>query len=393
MLLSKAENRLVKTNRLGDTNRLKIGFVHNMYINYRLPLFERLSRRFDVTYFFDEVDPMTTVSHDHFDFKILRSILLVPAYHSTLSPTLAFHLLKQKPNLFVGSSMNHLGTQIAFFLSQFIRKPFVLWEETWHWTRTMPRLLMWPFTRTLIVRAETIVVPGSKAKAFVIAVGAKPERVFVAPNAAQIPTSKNTILEAERLKEKLGLRGKKVILYFGRLIERKGLSVLIEAFARLKAEVNDAFLLIAGDGPFREEAEEKCRILAIENVCFSGPVGEEKKASYFSLADVLVLPSISTGREVEIWGLVLNEAMCLGKPVISTLGVGGAYDLIKNGVNGYVVKERDVVALYERLKKLLTDQYTATKMGLEAKETIENGFTFDVMEQGFAQAIQHAMKA
>jgi glycosyltransferase involved in cell wall biosynthesis len=376
---------------LYEKNQLKIAFIHNMYINYRLPLFERLSRKFDITFFFDEVDPMTTVSAGRFDFKVLRSILIIRPYNRTFSPTLAFHLLKRKPDIFVGSGMNHLGAQIAFLLSRFTRKPFILWEETWHWTRTPLRMLMWPITRALLMRAEAIVVPGLKAKEFVTAAGAKPEKVFVAPNAALISTSENTIHQAEVLKEKLGLLNKKVVLYFGRLIERKGLSVLIEAFARLQADVDDAFLLIVGDGPLRNEAERKCQILAVRKVRFTGFVSEEEKASYFTLADVFVLPAIRSGREVEIWGLVLNEAMCLAKPVISTPGVGGAYDLIRNEVNGFIVKEGDVGALFERLKKLLMDLGTARRMGFEAKKTIDVGFTYDLMADGFVNAIQHAV--
>jgi glycosyltransferase involved in cell wall biosynthesis len=393
MLLGKVRSNLVKSKKLGKRARPKVCFVHNMYINYRLPLFERLSKRFDITFFFDEVAPTAEVSRGRFDFKLLRSILVMPSYQRTLSPALAFHLLRHKPNLFLGSGMSHFGAQVAFLLSRSMRKPYVLWEETWHWTRTTPRMVMWPFSRAMLMGAEAIIVPGLKAREFVTAAGAKPEKVFVAPNAAQASTCSQAILNAEGLKKELGIRNEKVVLYLSRLVERKGLSVLIEAFSKLQDAVGAAFLVIAGEGPFRSQAEEKCRNLAVRNVRFTGFVREEDKASYFSLADVFVLPAIRSGREVEIWGLVLNEAMCFGKPVISTPAVGGAYDLIKDEVNGYVVKEGDAGALYERLKKLLKDPDAAAKMGFQAKKTIEESFTFDLMTEGFVKAMRYAIGA
>ncbi len=383
----------MSTKEIGKRSRLKIGFFHNTYINYRLPLFERLAGRYDITFYFDEVYPMTAVSSRRFDYKVLRSLVVSRTYNITVSPTLGPHLLKQKPNLFLGSGMSLFGTQIAFLISRLTRKPFVLWDETWNPTGSTPRKLMWPLMRALLVRAEAIVVPGSKAREFVIAAGAKPAKVFVAPNAAQIPTSKEVTFVAEGLRERFRAGSKKVVLYFGRLVERKGLSILIEAFARVQADVKDVFLLVAGDGPFRDEAERKCRILAVRDFCFTGFVSEEEKASYLSLADVFVLPSILLGGEVEVWGLVLNEAMSLAKPVISTDAVGGAYDLITDGVNGYIVKEGDVEALYGRLKKLLTDENAAMKMGFEAKKTVDEGFTFELMTEGFVQAFHHVIGA
>lgn len=379
--------------RLTERKGMKICFVHNMYINYRLPIFERLARKFDITFFFDEVDSRTAVSRGSFNFKVLRSvpILMTSPYHSTLSPTLVFHLLKEKCNIFLGSDMGYFGTQIAFLVSRFARKPFVLWNETWYWTRTSLRVLMWPFIRSMLMRAETIIVSGSKARDFVTSCHVDPDKVFVAPNAVQILLAKDAILKGESLKTKLKMRNKTIVLYFGRLVERKGVSCLIDAFARLRTDVDNAFLVIAGEGPFKKEAQKKCRALAVKDVLFTGFVSEKDKALYFSLADVFVLPSIRSGLEVEVWGLALNEAMSLAKPVISTTAVGGAYDLIRDGVNGYIVKEGDVNALYENLKKLLTNPDLARNMGLEAKKTIEKGFTFDHMTEGFVKAFHHAM--
>lgn len=113
--------------------------------------------------------------------------------------------------------------------------------------------------------------------------------------------------------------------------------------------------------------------IGTNNVIFTGYVDDDTRALYYLLADIFVLPSIDL-KVTEEWGLVVNEAMSVGKPAIVTTAVGCAYELVKNGVNGYVVQEKNVAALYQAIKRLLNDDELRIKMGREAKKTINDSY-------------------
>ena len=110
------------------------------------------------------------------------------------------------------------------------------------------------------------------------------------------------------------------------------------------------------------------------------------------MANIVVVPSIRTSIESEIWGIVLNEAMSLSKPIIATDAVGAAYDLIKDGVNGFIVQERNVRELYLSMKKIISDEDMATRMGEFSRALINEKFSYDNMLFGFKKAIKFAME-
>ncbi len=373
-------------------NPLRIAFFHNMYIKYRLPLFQKLSRIFNITYFFGEVDSKTPVQNRIFNFKVLKSVPFVKTnlYYSTLSPTLFFHLLKGKYDLFIGCGMGQISTHIVFLVSRLARKPFIVCEEVWYWPRTFLRMLVWPLVNVMLAKSNAIVVFGSKSRELLISLRADPNKIFVAPNASICVLNKSIAVKKEEMKERLGIQNKKIILYLGRLVRVKGLSHLIKAFARLQEEIPDSFLLIAGEGETMKKLEKLHLTHKINCIFLPATYNETQKALYYSLADIVVLPSARTRHEAEVWGLVLNEAMSVGKPVIATTAVGAAYDLIENGINGYVVNQGDAEALYNALQKMLSNSKKLKKMGAKCREKINERFTYSHMAQGFVAAVQHA---
>lgn len=371
---------------------LKIAFVHNKYIKYRIPFFERLAKNFEVTFFFDQIDRKTKVQRDSFSYKILRSIVVAntPTYDLRLAPTLFCDLLRGKYDLFVGSGIGEFSAYIAFAVSRLTGKPFVLWNETWYWPITLPRSLVWIVVKIMMLKADAIIVSGSKAKEFVISNCVDPRNVFIAPNASDVIIDRDVLSSEKELKKNLGIEGKKVVLYLGRLIKRKGVSILIKAFSKLQSDVNDSILIIAGEGEDRINLERLCTELKLNNVIFTGYIDDKYKGLYYSLADIFVLPSIKhTG---EVWDLVLNEAMSFAKPIVSTTAAGSSFDLIENRVNGYRVKQGDERALCEAIKTLLKDPEEAKKMGLESKKIIKERFSVDHMVEGFSRGISHVTK-
>lgn len=166
-------------------------------------------------------------------------------------------------------------------------------------------------------------------------------------------------------REKLGL--KKDLIYTistGRLVKRKGFDFLINSIANVDEKKVHA--LIVGDGPEKENLQTLAKKLNIsDRIHFLGFVSEEKKFQYLSNADVYVLSSVHEG-----FGIVLQEAMQVGLPIISTDN-GGQVDIIKEGKNGYLIKFGDVGGLAEKINKLAEDKKTINKFSRFNKKEIK----------------------
>jgi glycosyltransferase involved in cell wall biosynthesis len=377
---------------------MKLAFVFGKALPYRTAFFHTLSQKYDVDFFLTNLDESHSIREPTLRYLRYHGLRLPFLTHygsygydpPSFPITLGFQLVKKKYDVIISKGIGTAATYIAFLISKFLRKPFILWDETWFYPPTLARTILMPLFQRLAKGANAIIVPGSKAQEFFLSLNVKRNRLFIAPNACEKQIINLQKLAA--LKKMLKLEHKRVVLYFGRLIKRKGCQFLLKAFAQLQTEFNDATLIIAGDGPYKNALKNLCKILKVTNVHFLGYVKEEEKATIHSLAQVLIVPSIRTPMTAEIWGIVLNEAMSLGKPVIATDAVGAAYDLIEEGVNGFIVKERDVPSLYRAISKIISNEEQSVRMGLSSKEMITAKFSMKNMVYGFGQAIAYVLK-
>ena len=285
---------------------------------------------------------------------------------------LVWELLFKKYDVAISIDPHVLETHLAFFISKMRRKEFILWNDTWEWPRRPASKFLEPFVRFVIKRSDASLVVGNKQKDYLIKRGGNPNKIFLTPYSTLTYKPKKKI-------EKTG----KNILYVGRLVPYKGVDILVRAFSKL--EDKSLNLLIGGDGPFKEKIQELIRGLNLENVKFLGYATEEDKGDVYGAADVFVAPSTFRNYDGEAWGLVINEAMSSGLPIISTDAVGGAHDLIKD--NGYMVKHGSVEELYLALEKILKNNELRRKMGENSKKIIREGFTYEKMVEGFDNAL------
>jgi glycosyltransferase involved in cell wall biosynthesis len=194
--------------------------------------------------------------------------------------------------------------------------------------------------------------PGRGATEYLVHYGARPDRVFYYPftsqAAADMPDfgprpSETRQAMRETARKKLGIAGRRVVLAVGQFIRRKGFDVLIKAAAGLRdAEV----LIVGGEAP--EEFVTLRRETGASNVEFVGFMKKDRLADYLLAADVFAMPT----RE-DIWGLVVNEALSFGLPVVSTDRCGAALELVKDGENGFIVPAEDAGALRSAIEKAL----------------------------------------
>ncbi|MGB7902599.1 MAG: glycosyltransferase family 4 protein [Halobacteriota archaeon] len=375
--------------------RLKVALITGPSLLNRLPFFKALSQLYHFTIYYTDTFSaegwLEGINHEMFrryprdrpSISLLQGDIFAPG----LIPRLVF----SDHDVVVGGLLDI----VSFFVTKIRRKPFLLWSETWHFSEreSVAFRLVRPFFRFVISHSDAVLVPTQMHKAETISLGARGTKTFIMPNVCSMYVVSSDYRKAEELRSRFALKGRRTILYVGRLVESKGVQYLIEAFAKLAAERDDIALICVGDGPFREQLELQCTELRIdERVLFSGPVDRDIKRNayvvpYFLLCDVCVVPSIFQRGMPDPCPIVVNEAMNCGKAVIATTAAGSAYDMIKNGINGFVVPEKDSAALYDAVKAVLADPATAKAMGEASKKVVEAGFTFNHMVSGFQSAI------
>lgn len=184
------------------------------------------------------------------------------------------------------------------------------------------------------------------------------------------------------LRRRLGIpAGNPVILYAARLQRRKLPDLLLDAFRNLSpaAAARDPHLVFVGEGAMA--APLRAAAAGLGGVHFAGFQGQRAMRQFYDLCDVFVLPSMH-----EPWGLVVNEAMNLGRPVVVSDQVGSGPDLVRDGENGFVVPAGDVGALAAALSALLADPGRARRMGRRSREIID-GWDFEADVRGLRRAL------
>lgn len=178
------------------------------------------------------------------------------------------------------------------------------------------------------------------------------------------------------LDEKYDLKGKKVVLFTGRLTPQKGVDYLIRAAKTIRGEV-----LILGDGPERPRLEKLIKDLKLTNCRILGymkPGEQVGFKAFYSRADVYVAPS--TWKEP--LGLVILEAMAAKTPVVSTRA-GGVMSLIKDGYNGYLVHVKRSDEIAERVNILLSNEVLCKKMAERSYELVVKRYTWGKIAEQF----------
>jgi rhamnosyl/mannosyltransferase len=162
------------------------------------------------------------------------------------------------------------------------------------------------------------------------------------------------------------------VLFVGKLIYYKGLDYLLHAFSQMKT--SRTCLIVVGDGGERERLTRLARQLRItDRVFFLGAVPDSQLPFVYSIADVVVLPSISRR---EAFGIVLLEAMAAGKPVVAS-AIPGVSEVVLDGRTGYLVPPRDPIALAAALDSILQDRSIARRMSDEAKRVANSRYDWE----------------
>jgi glycosyltransferase involved in cell wall biosynthesis len=179
--------------------------------------------------------------------------------------------------------------------------------------------------------------------------------------------------ESELIKERLLINGKKVILFVGQLIKRKGIENLIKAISLLPHEIKKELkVIIIGDGEDKTNLENLCKKLDLNGLFeFKGTIPRDEISLYYSISDIFVLTSFSEGRPVVIYEAMASECAIIGS------NIGGIAEQVKNDFNGFLVDPKNVEIIAEKIEFLLNNENIMAKMKKNSrKRIIEKNWTW-----------------
>jgi glycosyltransferase involved in cell wall biosynthesis len=365
-----------------ERRAMRIALITTLSTYYRRPLFEELARRWDVDFMFfsdgNEWYRSAEVTHEVGRFNAialhghsLRGQVVVPDLPRTLA--------RGRYDVVIKCLNGKLMVPYTFISTRALRIPLVLWTGMWDHPSTPLHRLSRPVLKGLYKRSDAVVAYGEHVKTYLTReMGLPGPKVFVAGQA----------VEGSRFERvpRIEAATPPVALYIGQLEERKGISYLVDAFRSLPA--GDIRLRVVGSGSLSTWVDEQARVdPRIEAV---GYRPQSHLPDELSRARCLVLPSVHAPGGREPWGLVVNEAMHAGRPVVATESVGAAAGgLVADGRNGYVVQERSAQALAPAISRLLSDADLARRLGGEGAMDVRR-FSYAHMADAFGDACAYA---
>ena len=261
------------------------------------------------------------------------------------------------------------------------RGPFILSSHGGDLFSLLGRFFL-PFKRWILKRADRVNVVSEAMIAPAIELGAPAERVVV--RSMGIDTvSRFTCAQA--------LDERKGIVFVGRLVEKKGVEVLLRAFAEIGTRHPDQTLRIIGDGPLRAELEQLARDLGCTNICFIGAIPNQDVPAELNHASIAVVPSVvASDGDQEGLGLVAVEAMACGCAVVVS-ALPALNDVVTDGETGMMVEPGDHEALSQAIESLLVDDARRTQLGEAGRDTARARFDWRAVSEDFSQLYEDAL--
>jgi len=344
---------------------MKILAIHPIINPMRVYLFNEMhdyyiSKGYDFEVLFLSVSDKNRHWENNYDMKFKYNILKNFAIRTGrkdlftffINPQIHPFLNKTNPDIIICCQWDHYSAYASNYWTRKNSKKFIFFAESTINERSWRRIVFSPLVNYLIKRIEIFWAGGTRAKEYLIHLGVPSEKINIFYNSIDInyfsEKSENfSTEEKNKLRNKLGIKTDRIILFSGQLIERKGVFELLEGFLNYsKNDVNTSLLMI-GKGQEKEKMEKIIKIKNISNIFFGDFVQYKDLYKYYSISDLFILPS----RE-EVWGLVLNEAAACGLPIITTTATGAGIDLVEEGKNGYIIKPNCPKCITEAIKKV-----------------------------------------
>ncbi len=371
----------------------RLTIVTEIIAPYRIPVFNALAKVDGIdlhVIFLAETDPeardwLIYKDEIRFSSEVLPSYRkLVGKHNFLLNFGVRAALRRAKPDVIICGGYNYIASWRALLWARQNHLPFLLWTESNSRDLRHNNPLTQALKRTFIGRCDGFVVPGKASRQYLHSFNISDEKIFTAPNAVGNDLYKTISDEvrknATKWRSQLHLP-ERFFLFVGRMVVEKGIFDLLKAYAtldlQLRAEVG---LVFVGDGPERVKLERLSQTVKGGSIRFPGFIQRENLARYYALADALVLPT-----HTDPWGLVVNEAMACGLPIICSDVAGCIPDLVEEGSNGFVTPVGNIETLARVLRELASHPQIIREMGENSRKRILH-FSPEICASGIAEA-------
>ncbi len=331
---------------------LKVLFITNIPSPYRVDFFNELGKLCDLTVLFEKATSSERdASWKHYNFENFNGIFL-KSKSVRVDAGFSFEVIKYvKDRRFDRIIVANTSTPTGMLALQYMKNhgiPYYL-EGDGGFAKT-GKGLKERIKKHFIKGAQGYFSTGAEHDRYYITYGAEPDKIYRYPFTSlyesDLLDSPVTHEEKLRIRETLSMKEEKIIVTVGQFIHRKGFDVLLKSAKHLG---DDCGIYFVGGSPTDEYLSIK-ESLGLQNVHFVGFKLKEELKEYYKASDLFVLPT----RE-DIWGLVVNEAMACGLPVVTTDKCIAGLELVENGANGYIVPVDDEEALASKILEALND--------------------------------------
>lgn len=309
-----------------------------------------------------------------------------------VNPGLVREIVRGKYDAVWVHGYGHASEWLAFAAAALTRTPVLLRGESTLLYDSPPvrRAAKKALVGPLVRAAAGLLYIGAQNRSFYESLGARPEQLFFAPYAVDNGWFAARADEArangrrEALRAGVGATADDVVLLFvGKLLARKRPEDVAEAVARLGPDGRRAVIAYVGEGEARASLEAALARTGVRGRIV-GFANQSELPAWYAASDLFVLPS-----EHETWGLVVNEAMAAGLPVVASDLVGSSYDLVVGRGTGAVHRAGDPASLAEALRPLVADR-AARAAASERARAVVAGYDVSVTAAGIVQALQAA---
>lgn len=362
---------------------------------YRIPVFNVLAARDDINLhviFLSETDPtlrqwLVHKDEIRFTYEVLSSVRRrVGSYSFLLNRGLTKALDRAHPEVIICGGYNYIASWQALRWANRNTIPFILWTESTSLDQRNHHSWIEALKRWFLTHCEGFLVPGLSSRNYLRELGVPDDSIFTAPNAMDLgfftEAAREAKINAATIRQEFSLP-ERYFLNVGRLVPIKGVIELLDAYAKLDADVRARVgLVLVGDGALKAELTRKAALISPGTVRFPGFLQKDRLPEIYALADAFVFPTLS-----DPWGFVVNEAMACGLPIIASDVAGCVADLVHDGENGLIVPARDVGALSDAMGKLAADGRLRARMADSS-----SGLILDHSPSAWAEGVSKAVQ-
>lgn len=350
----------------------KVLFITNIPSPYRVAFYSMLGKYVDLTVVF-EARSASGIKFDHSsEYKNFKSVFLSDGNinERRVDYRILKYIKKKHFDYIFLTNYGYATELIAYIKCIFYRIDFYL--EVDGSTKIEENWFKFLIKKFLFSKPKAIFSPSRVTDSFFRHYGVPVEKIvhynFTSLSKAQILNEPVDYKEKNELKKALGLKDLPTVLFVGRLITSKRADRLLKALKNIDKKLQ---CILVGDSP-DDSYKNYLKNLALEmsDVHFINFLDQKELQKYYRASDIFVFPAIN-----EVWGLVVNEALANGLPIISTDGCVAATELIRNGENGFIMAEDTDSELSRVIQKCLDER---NKMSINSLNSI-NEYTIENM--------------